>query len=237
MKIKDLGTIITGKTPLTKKEEFWNGNIPFITPADLQKSKHIENTERTITNNGALSVKGSIIPANSICVSCIGNIGYVSMCTQKSVTNQQINSIIPNSNNNPDFIYYVMKSLWPYFKNYEGQSTTVSILNKTQFSEIEIPYVKRETQDKIADLLNSLDKKIELNNKINDNLSNYNSTESTSISPDMSFGKRASRRFASFWFSESFLPINKNKGLTNSLNSVISSLFNSQIGRAPIFCG
>jgi type I restriction enzyme S subunit len=51
MKISDLGTIITGKTPSTKKKVYWNGEIPFITPRDLQNSKHIFTTARTITED------------------------------------------------------------------------------------------------------------------------------------------------------------------------------------------
>ena len=170
MKIKDLGTVITGKTPSTKQKEYWNGKIHFVTPADLQRGKHIFKTDRYITDAGKNAVKGSILPSNSICVSCIGNIGYVSITTQECVSNQQINAIIPNQNNDPDFIYYLMKNLWPYFKNYEGQSTTVSILNKSQFSDIDVPEIDINTQKRIASVLSSIDSKIELNNKINDNL-------------------------------------------------------------------
>ena len=92
------------------------------------------------------------------------------MTRQNCISNQQINSIIANENYDPDFIYYLMKSLWPFFKNYEGQSTTLSILNKTQFSKIEIVAPDLSEQKKIASILSSLDDKIELNNKINENL-------------------------------------------------------------------
>ena len=63
-----------------------------------------------------------------------------------------------------------MKWLWPYFKNYEGQSTALSILNKSQFSKIEIPCHSRKQQDDIANILNNIDDRIELNNAINNNL-------------------------------------------------------------------
>ena len=63
-----------------------------------------------------------------------------------------------------------MKSLWNYFKNCENQSTTLSILNKTQFSKIEVIEHSREEEDCIAEFLNALDSKIEINTKVNDNL-------------------------------------------------------------------
>ena len=168
--IGDLGRIITGKTPNTKVTEYWDGNIPFVTPKDLQGTKHIDCTERSITSNGLDAVKGSTLPANSVCVSCIGNIGYTGITTQKCVTNQQINAIVVNKCNNFDFVYYLLRNLWSYFKNYEGQSTTLSILNKTQFSKIGITIPDLETQKKIAKVLSALDDKIELNNQINKNL-------------------------------------------------------------------
>lgn len=112
----------------------------------------------------------AIIPANSICVSCIGNIGYLGVTTEECITNQQINSIIVSDENSADFVYYYMKYLWPYFKNYEGQSTTLSILNKTQFSKIEVRKPDIDTQIAIASLLSSIDDKIEANEKINNNL-------------------------------------------------------------------
>ena len=92
------------------------------------------------------------------------------MTSQKCISNQQINSIIPNKDHDPSFIYYLMKNLWPFFKNYEGQSTTLSILNKTQFSKIEVIIPQLTVQKRISGILSALDDKIELNNKINDNL-------------------------------------------------------------------
>ncbi len=168
--VADLGIIVTGKTPLTKNQGFWNGQIPFITPKDIQGTKHILQTERKITNFGLESVKGAILPPMSICVSCIGNIGYTGMTTKYSVSNQQINSIIVNEENDAEFVYYLMRYMWPSFKNYEGQSTALSILNKSQFSKIAVLIPNKSTQEKISAILSVIDDKIELNNAINNNL-------------------------------------------------------------------
>lgn len=171
--ISDFGTTITGKTPSTKNSDYWDGTRMFVTPKDIQSTKHITHTERYISNKGMEAVKGAIIPANSICVSCIGNIGYLGVTTEECITNQQINSIIVSDENSADFVYYYMKYLWPYFKNYEGQSTTLSILNKTQFSKIEVRKPDIDTQIAIASLLSSIDDKIEANEKINKYLSTF----------------------------------------------------------------
>ena len=170
IQVDNLGTIITGKTPTTRKPEYWGGKILFVTPKDLQGTKHISQTERHITNAGLESTRSCELPANAVCVSCIGNIGYVGMTSQKCMSNQQINSIVANETHDPSFIYYLMKSLWSFFKNYEGQSTTLSILNKTQFSKIEVSVPQLTIQKRISGILSALDDKIELNNKINENL-------------------------------------------------------------------
>lgn len=170
IQVGNLGIIVTGKTPATKKPEYWGGQIPFVTPKDLQGTKHVLQTERYVTKAGLESTRSCTLPANAVCVSCIGNIGYVGMTSQKCISNQQINSIIPNKDHDPSFIYYLMKNLWPFFKNYEGQSTTLSILNKTQFSKIEVIIPQLTVQKRISSILSALDDKIELNNKINNNL-------------------------------------------------------------------
>ena len=169
-KIGDLGKIITGKTPPTKNQDLWDGNIPFITPRDLQNGKTVLCTERTITSNGIKVMQSVKLPPKSVCVSCIGNIGYVAMTCSECISNQQINSIIVNSNNDADFVYYLMKSLHSTFKNYEGQSTTLSILNKKHFSDIDICIPPLDIQKQIAAILSALDEKIAINRAINDNL-------------------------------------------------------------------
>lgn len=170
-RLGEIGKIVTGKTPRTSQSEYFDGDIPFITPADLNTPfKRILSTQRTLTIEGLNSIKGCIIPANSIAVSCIGNLGYVGITNQICATNQQINTIIVNNQFDSHFIYYTIKHLWPYFKNLEGQSTTLSILNKTQFSQIEISLPSLEEQRRIAGILGAIDDKIENNRRINDNL-------------------------------------------------------------------
>ena len=170
-RLGEIGKIVTGKTPRTSQSEYFDGDIPFITPADLNTPfKRILSTQRTLTIEGLNSIKGCIIPVNSIAVSCIGNLGYVGITNQICATNQQINTIIVNDQFDSHFIYYTIKHLWPYFKNLEGQSTTLSILNKTQFSQIEISLPSLEEQKRIAGILGAIDDKIENNRRINANL-------------------------------------------------------------------
>ena len=170
-KLEDIGKITTGKTPKTAIKEYFDGNILFVTPADINTPyKYVSKTARYLSEKGLNSISSNSIEKGSICVSCIGNIGYVGIVNMKCASNQQINSITVNKEHDRGFVYYAIKNLWPFFKNYEGQSTTLSILNKGQFSKIVIKAPQKDIQQRIASILSSLDDKIELNRKINANL-------------------------------------------------------------------
>lgn len=172
-KVADLGRVLTGKTPKTSNREYYDGIIPFITPSDDMTVKYIYHTSKTLTEEGAQSVKNSIIPAGTICVSCIGSdLGKVVITTEWSVTNQQINSIIVDESKfNLDFVYYVMTMLGKLMNHHSKTSTAVPIVNKSQFSDYSFMCPDIEQQSKIGAMLAALDKKIETNNKINRNLS------------------------------------------------------------------
>ena len=170
-KIGDLGRIVTGKTPKTSIKENYGGNIPFLTPSDDLTNKYIPNTIKKITKLGLSEVKNCLLPPNSICVSCIGSdLGKVVMLKEQSVTNQQFNSIIPNEDFCPDFIYYLMTIIGKELNFIGKTSTAVPIVNKSSFSNTEVVLPSLLTQQKIANILSSLDDKIEVNRRINEQL-------------------------------------------------------------------
>ena len=172
VKVGDIGKVITGKTPKTSNSEYYGGNIPFLTPSDDMSVKYVRRTNKYITELGRLSVKNATLPANAICVSCIGSdLGKVVITTQETVTNQQINSIIVDTDKfDIDFVYYSMLELGKILNFHSKTSTAVPIVNKSSFSQYEIDCPKLNTQKKIGAILSSIDKKIEENNQINNNL-------------------------------------------------------------------
>lgn len=171
VKISELGKIITGKTPSTKDEKNFGGSIPFLTPSDNMDVRYVEATARTLSDEGVNKVKNSLLPSNSICVSCIGSqLGKVVVTTEETVTNQQINSIVPNKKTDFLFLYYLMLMVGKQLNYLSKTSTAVPIVNKTEFSNIEVMLPPKQTQIKISSLLSSLDSKIEVNNKIIANL-------------------------------------------------------------------
>lgn len=172
VKVGELGRIVTGKTPKTSERDNYDGPIMFVTPSDDLDVKFIHSTAKTITEKGKQSVKGAIIPAGSVCVSCIGsNLGKVVITTDECVTNQQINSIVVDTKKyDIDFIYYAMLILGKELNFHSKISTAVPIVNKSSFSSYEIHCSSLEEQIKVASVLSVLDRKIEENKKINENL-------------------------------------------------------------------
>jgi len=163
-RLGEVSEIITGKTPNTSDEKLWVGDIQFITPTDIQEAtKYQIHTSRTVTKNE----KMKILPINTIAYTCIASIGKMCLTTKPSITNQQINSIIPFNNLDNDYTYYFLLFLTPKIKSTQA-NTTLPIINKTDFSRFEIKIPCLEEQQKIATYLSSIDTKIErVNNQIN----------------------------------------------------------------------
>ena len=172
VKVQELGRIVTGKTPKTSDRGNYGGDIPFLTPSDDMSTKYVLKTGKTLTESGKLSVKGAIIPKDSICVSCIGSdLGKVVVTTRETVTNQQINSIVVDKERyDKDFIYYAMLILGKELNFHSKTSTAVPIVNKTNFSNYEINCPSLQIQKKIGNILSLIDEKIQKNKVINENL-------------------------------------------------------------------
>ena len=134
--------------------------------------KYVRKTAKTLTEKGLSEVKNAILPANSVCVSCIGSdLGKVVITTRPTVTNQQINSIVVDEARfDISFVYYAMRILGKKLNFISKTSTAVPIVNKSSFSSYEIECPSLKEQKQIAAVLSVLDAKIECNRMINDNL-------------------------------------------------------------------
>lgn len=137
--IEDLAKeIICGKTPSTKVPEYYGSDIPFITIPDMHGNTYAVTTERYLSTYGAESQRKKMLPRNSICVSCIGTAGLVTLTAQESQTNQQINSIIPKEGYSPYYIYLLMQTLSVIINNLGQSGSTIVNLNKAQFGKIPV---------------------------------------------------------------------------------------------------
>ncbi|WP_221735477.1 restriction endonuclease subunit S [Streptococcus anginosus] len=172
VKLSELGTIVGGGTPSTKKEEYYGGNIPWITPKDLANfgERYIEHGNRNITLAGLENSSAKILPAGSILFSSRAPIGYIAITANNVTTNQGFKSIIPNSDVDSLFLYYLLKFNKDKIENM-GSGTTFKEVSANVMKSIEV-FIPTEIaeQRKISAILGAIDDKIENNKKINHHL-------------------------------------------------------------------
>ena len=174
-KLKDIGTITTGKTPSKKIVGAYGKKINFLTPRDLNGQRYSEYTERRLSLKGIECLKNYEVIPPSISVSCIGSdMGKVVFNKTPIVTNQQLNSISNiRKDIDPLYLYYLLynKRILLKFMG-SDRGSTMPILSKREFGNLEFEFPNLKTQKSISSRLDSLDKKIEVNSRINDNLTN-----------------------------------------------------------------
>jgi type I restriction enzyme S subunit len=138
VKIKEFGKVITGKTPSTKVEDYFNGDIPFLKIPDMEQGIFILKTQETLTEKGANSQSKQFVPADSISVSCIGSIGKIAILNRDSQTNQQINSIIIRVKTLREYLYFTLKDMKQTFESFAATGATMGNLSKGKFESMAI---------------------------------------------------------------------------------------------------
>ena len=162
--VKDLGEIITGRTPSTARRDFYGGNCNLISPADLDNGKYIRTAHKRLTKLGLKECRP--LPKGTVLVGCIGNVGKLGMVgNNESATNQQINALICNAEHDPEFVYYCFQENRDRLEK-RAVKTTVPILNKTNFGNFELNVPPLPEQKKIAEILSTLQRAIEEQERI-----------------------------------------------------------------------
>ena len=175
--VDDLGAeIICGKTPSTKKKEYYGGNTPFITIPDMHGCVYNVSTERYLSAAGVASQPKKTLPHNTVCISCIGTAGLVTLVSEKSQSNQQINSIVPKEGISAYYIYLLMQTLSETINKLGQSGSTIVNLNKTQFGKIPVPIPSEQVLCNFDTLCKPLFEMILSNQKENIKLANLRDT-------------------------------------------------------------
>ena len=162
--------VCSGGTPKSTVAEYYNGDIPWLNTKEINFNR-IYNTEKKITNTGFKNSSAKWIDINSIIVAMYGaTAGKVAITKIPITTNQACcNLTIDDKKADYNFVYYALVQNYKVLLSMANGGAQQN-LNAQQIKDFEIELPPLETQEKIARILSSLDDKIELNNKINQNL-------------------------------------------------------------------
>lgn len=159
-KLREICTIVTGSTPRKSKTEYYGVHYPFFKPSDFDKSYFLQSAKDNLSNLGIQ--KARFLPKKSVLVVCIGSIGKVGLTRTEGSCNQQINAIIANNEIlMPEFIYfYAISNKFQNLLKTTSSATTLAILNKSKFENLEIPFPSLDEQNLIVKKIEDFFEKI-----------------------------------------------------------------------------
>lgn len=167
-RLSDVIDIISGGTPKTDKEEYWNGNIGWLSVVDFgQTNKYVETSEKTITEEGLNNSSTKLLNVGDIIISARGTVGAMAIVKKCMAFNQSCFGLRAKSEYlNQDYLFYYLKNYMKVLK-IKSQGSVFETINLSTFDMINVNLPDVLTQKKIADVLSCIDDKIDLNNKTN----------------------------------------------------------------------
>lgn len=164
-RIKDLGEVVTGNTPPTSNREYYGTEYKFIKPTDMvEDQRFVSTTEEYYSELAYQKYKKCLLPPKTPCVVTIGSLGKKMCLTDtECFTNQAVNAVIPNKENDGEFLYYAFKaSVLAYVKQLDSGTTSGrENVSKSSFSKIKVRVPPLPTQQKIASILSAYDNLIQ----------------------------------------------------------------------------
>jgi type I restriction enzyme S subunit len=164
-RLGDIAQIVGGATPSTKTAEYWDGDIPWITPKDLSgfDQIYIENGSRDISQIGMEKSSVKILPAGTVLYTSRAPIGYIAIARVPVTTNQGFKSLVLHEGFVPEFVYYLLKNSKSEIESHSSGGTFAEISARA-LAEVELEFPDERHQSAIAEVLINLDRKI-LTNK------------------------------------------------------------------------
>lgn len=158
--LQELGEWQTGSTPRRSNEEYWGGDILWVSPKDM-KSDRIADTEDHMTEKALEETNSKIIPPGSLIVVTRSGIlehSFPVAINQKPVTiNQDLKAFIPNDRLNEEYVYYYLRSReLDILKNCTKDGTTVASINSDALYAYEIPLPSITQQQRIVEKINKI---------------------------------------------------------------------------------
>ena len=149
-RLKHFSEIVGGGTPKTNIAEYWDGNIPWLTPADFSgyEKMHISAGARTITELGLKSSSAQMLPKNSVLYSSRAPIGYIAIAATPVATNQGFKSVVPYDLAMSPYLFYCLKAITDDIIQ-RATGTTFKEISGSEMAETIIPLPPIHEQQRI----------------------------------------------------------------------------------------
>lgn len=160
--IKQMGQVVSGGTPDTNNNDYWNGEVCWTTPTDITalKNRFIKTTKRKITEEGVKNSSARLLPPNTILVCTRATLGYFAIASTEITTNQGFKNLIPHLKFDSEFLYFLFSYFKYQFIRYACGSTFME-LSKKDFENLVFSVPEKKEQRKIAQILIGADTEIE----------------------------------------------------------------------------
>lgn len=161
--LSKLGTIISGSTPTTSDEKYWNGENVWLTPADLSgmTMPFISDSARHLTDIGVKKATGTLLPAYSVIISNRAPVGYCAVVTVPFSYNQGCKAVKCNSDVDPLYLYYFMSNQKAALERVSSGTTFLELPKKElERFLVSIPLDTDEQKDVAAKIL-AADEKVQ----------------------------------------------------------------------------
>lgn len=156
--VSEIGTVVGGSTPKTSIEEYWDGDLKWITPAELNlDTGYLYDSIRKITKAGAESCSLQLMPINTVILTSRAPIGKVAIAGTEFYCNQGFKNIICKDKINPRYLYSLLLFNTDYL-NSLGRGATFKEISKAIVEKIRIPIPQIELQNQFADFVKQVDK-------------------------------------------------------------------------------
>ena len=171
VRLNSLGEIIGGGTPSTSIPAYWDGGIPWITPADMRnnRGKYISRGSKDISELGVAKSSTRVLPAGSVVFSSRAPIGYVAITENELYTNQGFKSVSFFTEGHQDFIYHALIGLTEDIKQ-RASGTTFAEISGSEFGKTLIPLPPKRESSRIVKEIESYYSALE---KIQDSRARY----------------------------------------------------------------
>ncbi|MBV6655781.1 MAG: restriction endonuclease subunit S [Mameliella sp.] len=150
--------ILSGSTPSRAKPNYWNGDIPWVTPKDLSgnSSKYLDSVPEYITDEGYKSCSAKMLPPESLLFSSRAPIGHLAITKFSLCTNQGFKSMVPSDKLNIDYLYFCIKANIEKIKQL-GRGATFKEVSKSSLAKFQIPLPPLPEQRRLAARLDKAD--------------------------------------------------------------------------------